>query len=45
MTKPAHTLSVAPMMDWTDRHCRALHRSLSWRARHYTQMVATGAIR
>ena len=44
MTKPAHTLSVAPMMDWTDRHCRALHRSLSSRALLYTEMVTTGAI-
>ncbi len=44
MTKPAHTLSVAPMMDWTDRHCRALHRTLSKRALLYTEMVTTGAI-
>ena len=44
MTKPAHTLSVAPMMDWTDRHCRALHRTLTSRALLYTEMVTTGAI-
>jgi len=44
MSKPAHTLSVAPMMDWTDRHCRALHRSLTRHALLYTEMVTTGAI-
>ena len=37
-------LSVAPMMDWTDRHCRAFHRHLSRRARLYTEMVTTGAV-
>ncbi len=36
--------SVAPMMDWTDRHCRAFHRILSRRARLYSEMVTTGAI-
>lgn len=36
--------SVAPMMDWTDRHCRYFHRLLSRRARLYTEMVTTGAI-
>ena len=36
--------SVAPMMDWTDRHCRAFHRVLSRRARLYSEMVTTGAI-
>ncbi len=36
--------SVAPMMDWTDRHCRAFHRVMSRRARLYTEMVTTGAI-
>ena len=41
---PAHRLSVAPMMDWTDRHCRALHRTLSRRALLYTEMVTTGAV-
>jgi tRNA-dihydrouridine synthase A len=35
---------VAPMMDWTDRHCRFLHRQLSRRARLYTEMVTTGAL-
>ena len=36
--------SVAPMMDWTDRHCRMLHRKMSARTRLYTEMVTTGAI-
>jgi len=35
---------VAPMMDWTDRHCRVFHRQLSRRARLYTEMVTTGAV-
>ena len=35
---------VAPMMDWTDRHCRMFHRSLSKRARLYTEMITTGAL-
>ncbi len=35
---------VAPMMDWTDRHCRAFHRILSRRARLYTEMVTTAAV-
>ena len=32
------------MMDWTDRHCRALHRVLSRRALLYTEMLTTGAV-
>jgi tRNA-dihydrouridine synthase A len=36
--------AVAPMMDWTDRHCRVLHRLLSKRARLYTEMVTADAI-
>jgi tRNA-dihydrouridine synthase A len=32
------------MMDWTDRHCRVLHRTLSARALLYTEMLTTGAI-
>jgi len=36
--------SVAPMMDWTDRHCRYFHRILSRQARLYTEMVTTGAL-
>ncbi|ADL00384.1 tRNA dihydrouridine(20/20a) synthase DusA [Brevundimonas subvibrioides] len=41
---PAHRLSVAPMMDWTDRHCRAFHRALSTRALLYTEMVTAPAV-
>jgi len=37
-------MSVAPMMDWTDRHCRYFHRLLSRRALLYTEMVTTGAL-
>jgi tRNA-dihydrouridine synthase A len=37
-------LSVAPMMDWTDRHCRAFHRALSTRALLYTEMVTAPAV-
>ena len=35
---------VAPMMDWTDRHCRSFHRALSRRARLYTEMVTASAV-
>lgn len=41
---PSHRLSVAPMMDWTDRHCRYFHRLLSRHALLYTEMVTTGAL-
>jgi len=37
-------LSVAPMMDWTDRHCRFLHRLMSREALLYTEMVTASAI-
>ncbi|HWK84701.1 MAG TPA: tRNA dihydrouridine(20/20a) synthase DusA, partial [Caldimonas sp.] len=37
-------LCAAPMMDWTDRHCRFFHRLLTKRTRLYTEMVATGAL-
>ncbi|MDT4288064.1 tRNA dihydrouridine(20/20a) synthase DusA [Methylomonas sp. MO1] len=36
--------SVAPMLDWTDRHCRYFHRTLSRHALLYSEMVTTGAI-
>ena len=36
--------SVAPMMDWTDRHCRAFHRMLTRRARLYSEMVTADAV-
>ncbi len=37
-------LSVAPMMDWTDRHCRVFHRQITRHTRLYTEMVTTGAL-
>ncbi len=40
----ARRLSVAPMMDWTDRHCRYFHRQLSKNALLYTEMVTAPAI-
>ena len=40
----ARLISVAPMMDWTDRHCRTFHRTLSRTAWLYTEMVTTQAI-
>ncbi|MGA0882520.1 MAG: tRNA dihydrouridine(20/20a) synthase DusA [Burkholderiaceae bacterium] len=40
----SHRLCVAPMMDWTDRHCRYFHRLLAPNALLYTEMVTTGAI-
>jgi len=40
----AARLSVAPMMDWTDRHCRYLHRQLSRHALLYTEMVTAPAL-
>ncbi len=39
-----HKLSVAPMMDWTDRHCRVFHRQMTRRAMLYTEMVTAPAI-
>ena len=36
--------TIAPMMDWTDRHCRVFHRILSRHALLYTEMVTTGAL-
>ena len=39
-----HRFCVAPMMDWTDRHCRFFHRQLSRHAHLYTEMVTTGAL-
>ena len=37
-------LSIAPMMDWTDRHCRAFHRALTAKALLYTEMVTAPAV-
>ncbi|MBO0754636.1 MAG: tRNA dihydrouridine(20/20a) synthase DusA [Bradyrhizobiaceae bacterium] len=39
-----HRFCIAPMMQWTDRHCRFLHRLLTRRALLYTEMITTGAI-
>src|SRR6266478_8996960 len=36
--------AIAPMMEWTDRHCRYFHRLLTRRALIYTEMIATGAV-
>jgi tRNA-dihydrouridine synthase A len=44
MTDHSHRLCVAPMMDWTDRHCRYFLRLVSPRARLYTEMITTGAL-
>lgn len=39
-----HSFSVAPMMDWTDRHCRAFHRVLTRKALLYSEMLTADAI-
>lgn len=44
MTNPKAHISIAPMLDWTDRHCRYFHRLLSPNVRLYTEMVTTGAL-
>ena len=45
MSRPySARFSVAPMMDWTDRRCRAFHRVLTRRARLYTEMVTADAV-
>jgi len=43
-TKKAARLSVAPMMDWTDRHCRFFHRQFTKQALLYTEMIASAAL-
>ncbi len=40
----SHTFCIAPMLDWTDRHCRYFHRLLTKKSMLYTEMVTTGAI-
>src|ERR1051326_1933485 len=40
----SHRFCIAPMMEWTDRHCRLLHRLLTRRARLYTEMVTAEAV-
>ena len=44
LTNKEKIFSVAPMMDWTDRHCRYFHRQLSAHALLYTEMVTADAI-
>jgi tRNA-dihydrouridine synthase A len=44
MNASPRRVSVAPMMDWTDRHCRYFHRLLSKHTWLYTEMVTTGAL-
>src|ERR1041384_8014638 len=39
-----HRFSIAPMMEWTDRHCRFFHRVLTRRALLYTEMITAGAV-
>jgi tRNA-dihydrouridine synthase A len=39
-----HRFCIAPMMEWTDRHCRFFHRLLTRRALLYTEMLTTGAV-
>lgn len=41
---PPRRLSVAPMMDWTDRHCRMFHRQITRHTWLYTEMVTSGAL-
>jgi len=44
MLRRSARLSVAPMMDWTDRHCRFFHRQISREALLYTEMVTAPAV-
>ncbi|MGS2718659.1 tRNA dihydrouridine(20/20a) synthase DusA [Eionea flava] len=44
MNYSPHRFSIAPMMDWSDRHCRYLWRLISRHSRLYTEMVTTGAL-
>lgn len=44
MKSTLNKFSVAPMLDWTDRHCRYFHRILTKQSLLYTEMVTTGAI-
>ncbi len=44
MAFETYRFAVAPMMDWTDRHCRFFHRLLSRRARLYTEMLTSAAV-
>jgi tRNA-dihydrouridine synthase A len=44
MAPPRHTIAIAPMMEWTDRHCRVFHRKLTRRALLHTEMIVADAI-
>jgi len=44
MNRLDHRFCIAPMMEWSDRHCRMLHRLLSDHARLYTEMVTAQAV-
>jgi tRNA-dihydrouridine synthase A len=44
MDTSKHRFCIAPMMEWTDRHCRMFHRLLSRHARLYTEMVTAAAV-
>ncbi|WP_262836731.1 tRNA dihydrouridine(20/20a) synthase DusA [Undibacterium sp. Jales W-56] len=44
MSYKSRRISVAPMMDWTDRHCRQFHRQITRHSWLYTEMVTTGAL-
>lgn len=44
LKSPSRRFCVAPMMEWTDRHCRYFHRLLTRRALIYTEMLTTGAV-
>ena len=44
MTAFRHPIAIAPMMDWTDRHCRFFHRQLTRRALLHTEMITADAI-
>ncbi|HEU0095472.1 MAG TPA: tRNA dihydrouridine(20/20a) synthase DusA [Rhizomicrobium sp.] len=44
LTNQAHRFAIAPMMDWTDSHCRVLHRCLTRSALLYTEMVTQDAV-
>lgn len=44
MQNQSHRFCVAPMMDWTDRHCRAFHRLLTRKALLYTEMLTAPAV-
>lgn len=43
-TSESYRLSIAPMIDWTDRHCRVFHRLMTRRAMLYTEMVTAPAV-